>query len=99
VQYHTRIARIVCVAGTTQNLPRLAWQVVGATYANGVATAGSVVKVTALAPASTNAPTTTTAIGFKGTPAAPAAALYLKTAAVAGVEMLVEYVPPGGTAA
>lgn len=95
----TKIARILAAAATAfGNLPEYAERIEGASYASGLATAGSVVKWTSLTPVAKTAPTSTANIGFLGTPTAPTTALTLKTAPVAGTMILVEYVPLGGQA-
>lgn len=98
MKYPTKFARVRCAASTKQDLGTLAGLVVGATYFDGTATAGSVVTGAELTPAATNAPTTTADIGFGGTPVTPTSSVYLKAAAVAKTVLLVEYVEPSAVA-
>jgi hypothetical protein len=96
VRGNERTVTIQCVAGTVQHLGRLVWRLNAVEYDNGLATAGSTIKITLLTPVSTTAPTSTANIGFTGTPESPSSAVYLKTAAVAGVALRVHYLAPGG---
>ena len=91
----TEVLEITCAASTTQTLPRPVIRVEGATYANGVATAGSVVKAASLTPVAGTNPTSTQ-IRFDGVPTAPSATVKLLTKAVAGVALRVRVVPIGG---
>ena len=95
----TATVEIVCTASTVQSLGGLYWGAYGkGSILSGTATAGSVVKATALSPITGTTPSSSQ-FRFDGTPASPASTVTLSAAPVAGVRLTVQMVLPGGIAA
>lgn len=90
---------ITCAASTVQSLGGFYWGAYGAaSYLSGVATAGSVVKATALSPVAGVAPSAAQ-YRFDGTVVAPASTVTLSAKAVAGVKLTLTLIPIGGVPA